>query len=53
MLPHDDDEPPGGFQRLFGCVVTFDDHTGNMAAFGALAAPAQTPSYSNVIPLRG
>ena len=30
------------------------DHTGNMAALGALATPATMPSYDgNVIPLHG
>jgi hypothetical protein len=34
-------------------LINTDDHTGNMAALAALAAPAQNPSYGNVIPLHG
>ncbi|OBA59176.1 hypothetical protein A5647_18200 [Mycobacterium sp. 1100029.7] len=29
-----------------------DDHSGNMAALGARAAPAQNPDYGNVINLQ-
>jgi methylthioribose-1-phosphate isomerase len=38
---------------VYAHLINTDDHTGNMAAFGALAAPAATPSYGNVIPLHG
>jgi integrase len=34
-------------------LINTDDHTGNTAALGALSAPAQNPSYGNVIPLHG
>jgi len=35
-------------------LIDSDDHAGNMAALGALSAPAAKPSYGgNVIPLRG
>ncbi|UQX10777.1 integrase [Candidatus Mycobacterium methanotrophicum] len=39
--------------RLYAHLIKTDDHTGNMAALGALAALAQTPRYGNVIPLHG
>jgi integrase len=38
---------------VYAHLINTDDHTGNMAALGALAAPAQNPSYDNVIPLHG
>ncbi len=36
---------------VYAHLINTDDHTGNMAALGALAAPAQNPSCNNVIPL--
>jgi hypothetical protein len=36
-----------------GQLINTDDHTGNMAALGALSTPAPNPSYGNVIPLHG
>ncbi|MEZ0354097.1 tyrosine-type recombinase/integrase [Mycobacterium sp. pR1184] len=38
---------------VYAHLINTDDHTGNMAALGALATPAPTPSYGNVIPLHG
>ena len=38
---------------VYAHLINTDDHSGNMAALGALSAPAQTPSYGNVIPLHG
>lgn len=38
---------------VYAHLINTDDHTGNMAALGALAAPAQNPNYGNVIPLHG
>ena len=39
---------------VYAHLINTDDHTGNMAALGALAAPAPTPTYGgNVIRLRG
>jgi hypothetical protein len=39
---------------VYAHLINTDDHTGNMAALGALATPAATPTYGgNVIPLRG
>ena len=38
---------------VYAHLINTDDHTGNMAALGALATPVQTPSYRNVIRLRG
>lgn len=34
-------------------LINTDDHTGNMAALGALSAPVQKANYGNVIPLHG
>nr|WP_237081340.1 tyrosine-type recombinase/integrase [Mycobacteroides abscessus] len=37
---------------VYAHLINTDDHTGNMAALGALAAPAQKTSYgSNVVVL--
>jgi hypothetical protein len=36
---------------VYAHLINTDDHTGNMAALGALAAPVTVPS--NVIPLHG
>jgi hypothetical protein len=36
---------------VYAHLIKTDDHTGNMAALGALAAPVTVPS--NVIPLHG
>jgi integrase len=39
---------------VYAHLINTDDHTGNMAALGALATPAATPTYGgNVIRLRG
>lgn len=39
---------------VYAHLINTDDHTGNMAALGALSAPAAKPSYgANVIPLHG
>jgi integrase len=38
---------------VYAHLINTDDHTGNMAALGALASPAATPSYGNVIQLHG
>ncbi|BCO38052.1 site-specific integrase [Mycobacterium heckeshornense] len=39
---------------VYAHLINTDDHTGNMAALGALTAPAATPEYgANVIPLHG
>jgi hypothetical protein len=39
---------------VYAHLINTDDHTGNMAALGALSAPAATPTYGgNVIPLHG
>jgi hypothetical protein len=38
---------------VYAHLINADDHTGNMAALGALATPAATPSYPNLIPLHG
>jgi hypothetical protein len=39
---------------VYAHLINTDDHTGNMAALGALSAPAQNPSYGpNVISLHG
>ncbi|MDA3638932.1 integrase [Mycobacterium xenopi] len=38
---------------VYAHLINADDHSGNMAALGALAARAQNPDYGNVIPLRG
>lgn len=38
---------------VYAHLINTDDHTGNMAALGALAATAQNPNYSNLIPLHG
>jgi hypothetical protein len=38
---------------VYAHLINTDDHTGNMAALGALAAPAQKSDYGNVIPLHG
>lgn len=38
---------------VYAHLINTDDHSGNMAALGALAAPAQNPNYGNVIPLHG
>jgi integrase len=37
---------------VYAHLINTDDHTGNMAALGALSNPAATPSHGNVIPLR-
>jgi hypothetical protein len=38
---------------VYAHLINTDDHTGNMAALGALAAPVQNTNYGNVIPLCG
>lgn len=38
---------------VYAHLINTDDHTGNMAALGSLAAPLQKPNYGNVIPLHG
>ncbi|WP_244232199.1 integrase [Mycobacterium innocens] len=39
---------------VYAHLINTDDHTGNMAALGALSAPAAAPEYGgNVIPLHG
>jgi integrase len=39
---------------VYAHLINTDDHTGNMAALGALATPAATPTYGgNVIQLHG
>jgi integrase len=38
---------------VYAHLINTDDHSGNMAALGALSAPTQNPSYGNVIPLHG
>jgi integrase len=38
---------------VYAHLINTDDHTGNMAALGALAVPAQKPNYDNVFPLHG
>jgi integrase len=39
---------------VYAHLINTDDHTGNMAALGALSAPAATPTYGgNVIRIRG
>jgi integrase len=38
---------------VYAHLINTDDHSGNMAALGALSAPVQSPSYGNVIPLHG
>jgi integrase len=38
---------------VYAHLINTDDHTGNMAALGALATPVRTPGYSNVVALRG
>ena len=39
---------------VYAHLINTDDHNGNMAALGALAAPAASPTYGgNVIPLHG
>jgi integrase len=39
---------------VYAHLINTDDHSGNMAALGALSAPAAKPSYgANVIPLHG
>jgi hypothetical protein len=38
---------------VYAHLINTDDHTGNMAALGALATPVQTPISDNVIPLHG
>ncbi len=38
---------------VYAHLISTDEHSGNMAALGALSAPVQNASYSNVIPLRG
>ena len=38
---------------VYAHLINTDDHTGNMAALGALATPTPTPAYGNVIPLHG
>ncbi|CAN5609876.1 hypothetical protein BH09ACT7_BH09ACT7_23390 [soil metagenome] len=38
---------------VYAHLINTDDHTGNMAALGALSAPVQDPSYGKVIPLHG
>ena len=38
---------------VYAHLINTDDHTGNMAALGALSTPVQSPSYGNVIPLHG
>nr|WP_313777143.1 hypothetical protein [Mycobacterium sp.] len=38
---------------VYAHLINTDDHTGNMAALGALSAPVQAPSYGKVIPLHG
>jgi hypothetical protein len=37
---------------VYAHLINTDNHAGNMAALGALAAPAQPPSYGNVLPMR-
>lgn len=38
---------------VYAHLINTDDHTSNMVALGALAAPAQKPNYENVFPLHG
>jgi integrase len=38
---------------VYAHLINTDDHSRSMAALGALSAPAQNPSYGNVIPLHG
>jgi integrase len=38
---------------VYAHLINTDDHTSNMAALGALSAPAQKHSYGKVIPLHG
>jgi hypothetical protein len=39
---------------VYAHLINTDDHSGNMAALGALATPAVTSGYgNNVIPLHG
>jgi hypothetical protein len=38
---------------IYAHLFNTDDHAGNMAALGALAAPARKPYGENVIPLHG
>ncbi len=38
---------------VYAHLINTDDHAGNMAALGALSAPAQKLGYGNVIPLHG
>ena len=38
---------------VYAHLINTDDHSGNMAALGALATPTPTSSYRNVIPLHG
>lgn len=38
---------------VYAHLINTDDHTGNMAALGALSPQTQNPNCSNVIPLRG
>ena len=38
---------------VYAYPINTDDHSGNMAALGALATSRPTPSYGNVIPLHG
>lgn len=38
---------------VYAHLINTDDHTGNMAALGALSAPARNINYGKVIPLHG
>ncbi len=38
---------------VYAHLINTDDHTGNMAALGALSAPAQKAYGGNVIQLHG